>query len=97
SAAETADLLDTSTASVNSAVQRARKVIDSTAPTQQTVLRDLGHEATAAIIAMLAEDARYSMPPLPELYRGTEQIRAFLVARCSHAGGSCLRRQTANS
>ena len=86
SAAETADLLDTSTASVNSAVQRARKVIDSTAPTQQTVLRDLGHEATAAIIArwadaweagdvdaivaMLAEDARYSMPPLPEWYRG---------------------------
>jgi RNA polymerase sigma-70 factor (ECF subfamily) len=95
SAAETADLLDTSTASVNSAVQRARKVIDSTAPTQQTVLRDLGHEATAAIIArwadaweagdvdaivaMLAEDARYSMPPLPEWYRGTEEIRAFLV------------------
>ena len=95
SAAETADLLDTSTASVNSAVQRARKVIDSTAPTQQTVLRDLGHEATAAIVtrwtdaweagdvdaivAMLAEDARYSMPPLPEWYRGTEEIRAFLV------------------
>jgi RNA polymerase sigma-70 factor (TIGR02960 family) len=95
SAAETADLLDTSTASVNSAMQRARKVIDSTAPTQQTVLRDLGHEATAAIIArwadaweagdvdaivaMLAEDARYSMPPLPEWYRGTEEIRAFLV------------------
>ena len=95
SAAEVADQLDTSTASVNSALQRARKVIDSTAPTQQTVLRDLGDEAIAAIVArwtdawhagdvdaivaMLADDARYSMPPLPEWYRGTEEIRAFLL------------------
>ena len=34
--------LDTSTASVNSALQRARKAIGSAAPTQQAVLRDLG-------------------------------------------------------
>jgi RNA polymerase sigma-70 factor (ECF subfamily) len=42
SAAEVVDQLDTSPASVNSALQRARKVIDSAAPTQHTVLRDLG-------------------------------------------------------
>jgi hypothetical protein len=28
---------------------------------------------------MLAADARYSMPPLPEWYRGKDEIRAFLL------------------
>jgi RNA polymerase sigma-70 factor (ECF subfamily) len=95
SAAETADLLDTSTASVNSALQRARKVIDTTGVSQQTVLRDLGPDGVEeivtrwmaawqagdvnAIVAMLTDDARYSMPPLPEWYRGQEAIRAFLT------------------
>ena len=95
SAAEVAGQLDASPASVNSALQRARKVLDSAAPTQQTVLRDLGDEAVSAIVthwadawqvgdvdaivAMLADDARYSMPPLPEWYRGRDAIRAFLL------------------
>jgi RNA polymerase sigma-70 factor (TIGR02960 family) len=95
SAAEVAEQLDTSTASVNSALQRARKAIDSTAPTQQAVLRDLGDDAIGAIlarwtraweagdvdaiVALLAADARYSMPPLPESYRGHDAIRAFLA------------------
>ena len=94
SAAEVAGQLGTSTASVNSALQRARKAIDSAAPTQQAVLRDLGDAAVAdlvtrwtdawqagdvdAIVAMLAADARYSMPPLPQWYRGHDEIRAFL-------------------
>ena len=95
SAAEVADQLDTSTASVNSALQRARRTMDSAAETQQTILRDLGDEAVAdlvarwadawqagdvdAIVTMLADEARYSMPPLPEWYLGREAIRAFLV------------------
>src|SRR5262249_43249389 len=78
SAAEVAEQLDTSTASVNSALQRARQAIASTAPTQQTVLRNLGDAAVKdiaarwaedwqagdvnTIVAMLADDARYSMP-----------------------------------
>jgi RNA polymerase sigma-70 factor (ECF subfamily) len=81
SAAEVAGQLDTSTAAVNSALQRARKVIGTTGVSQQSVLRDLGQEGTEeivtswmtawqagdvdGIVAMLADDARYSMPPLP--------------------------------
>jgi RNA polymerase sigma-70 factor (TIGR02960 family) len=95
SAAEVAEQLDTSTASVNSALQRARKAIDGSAPTQQAVLGELGGTAIATIVtrwtdawhagdvdtivAMLADDARYSMPPLPEWYAGKDAIRAFLV------------------
>jgi RNA polymerase sigma-70 factor (TIGR02960 family) len=95
SAAEVADLLDTTTASVNSAMQRARKVIDTTGVSQQAVLRDLGPDGVEAIVtrwmdawqagdvdaivAMLADDARFAMPPLPEWYRGPDAIRAFLT------------------
>jgi RNA polymerase sigma-70 factor (ECF subfamily) len=84
-----------STAAVNSALQRARKAIDVSAPSQQTVLHDLGHAAVAdivrrwsnawqagdvdGIVAMLTADALYSMPPLLEWYRGPDAIRAFLV------------------
>jgi len=96
SAAEVAEQLGTSSAAVNSALQRARKAIGSAAPTQQAVLRDLGDAAVAdivtrwagawhagdvdAIVAMLADDARYSMPPLASCYGGREEIRAFLLA-----------------
>jgi RNA polymerase sigma-70 factor (TIGR02960 family) len=95
SASEVAEQLDTSAASVNSALQRARRTVDSPAESQQTILRDLGDDAVAdlvarwadawqagdvdAIVTMLADDARYSMPPLPEWYRGHDAIRAFLV------------------
>src|SRR5437016_11962691 len=33
-----------------------------------------------AIVAMLADDARYSMPPLSKWYRGQDEIRAFLLS-----------------
>jgi RNA polymerase sigma-70 factor, ECF subfamily len=95
SAAEVAGQLDTSVAAVNSALQRARKVIDTAGVSQQSVLRDLGPDGVEqivnswikawqagdvdGIVAMLADDARFSMPPLPEWYRGPEAIRAFLA------------------
>ena len=86
SAAAVAEQLDTSTASVNSALQRARNVIDTTGVSQQSVLRDLGQDGVEeivtrwinawqagdvdAIVAMLTDDARFSMPPLHEWYLG---------------------------
>jgi RNA polymerase sigma-70 factor (TIGR02960 family) len=95
SAAEVAEQLDTSTASVNSALQRARKMLDSSAPSQQSVLRDLGDDRVAAIltqwsdawqagdvdaiVAMMSQDARFSMPPLTEWYSGRDAIRTFLT------------------
>jgi RNA polymerase sigma-70 factor (TIGR02960 family) len=96
-ASETADLLDTSVAAVNSALQRARKVLTEVLPedSQQHTLDTLGDAgqrevarryATAweagdveAIVAMLTEDARYSMPPLAAWYAGHDGIRGFLV------------------
>jgi RNA polymerase sigma-70 factor (TIGR02960 family) len=94
SAAEVADHLDTTVAAVNSALQRARRAIDVTAPTQQAVLAELGDKAVADVVArwtdawhaadvetivgMLAADARYSMPPLAEWYAGRDAIHAFL-------------------
>src|SRR5882757_2031615 len=97
--AEVAGQLDTSTAAVNSALQRARKVIGTVGVSQQSVLRDLGPGGVEAIVAswikawqagdvdgivaMLADDARFSMPPLPEWYRGPRpSARSSPEGRC---------------
>ncbi|XVQ16086.1 sigma-70 family RNA polymerase sigma factor [Spirillospora sp. CA-255316] len=94
---EAAELLETTTAAVNSALQRARKTLAGLLPetSQQRTLdalgeaaqRELGRRYAAAweagdvdaIVAMLAEDAKYSMPPLAAWYEGHAGIRRFLV------------------
>ena len=96
SAQETADSLETSVASVNSALQRARKTVDERLPdeSQQATLRALGDGQirevvdgymdalsrgdVEAMIGMLAEDAAWSMPPLPAWFSGHEALRDFL-------------------
>ena len=98
SARETAQALDTTVASVNSALQRARKTADERVPprSQQATLSALGDERIRAIVeeysdalergdvdavvAMLTEDATWSMPPLPEWYGGHAAIVGFLEA-----------------
>ncbi|MEV0157500.1 sigma-70 family RNA polymerase sigma factor [Micromonospora sp. NPDC050686] len=97
SARETAELLGTSVAAVNSALQRARRAVDATLPgeSQRATRARLGDRAVRelarryatawetgdvdAVVAMLTEDARYSMPPLPTWYAGPADIRAFLL------------------
>jgi RNA polymerase sigma-70 factor (ECF subfamily) len=96
SAKEAAEILDTTTASVNSALQRARKAAEERLPeqSQQATLRSLGDEGVRevvegyvdawdrgdidAVVAMLTEDACFSMPPAPSWHRGSEALAAFL-------------------
>jgi RNA polymerase sigma-70 factor (ECF subfamily) len=96
SAHEVAQTLETTTASVNSALQRARKAVDERLPeqSQQATLRSLGDDGlrdvvesymdamqrgdVEAVVAMLAEDAAWSMPPLASWYGGREALTAFL-------------------
>lgn len=94
SAAEVADQLDTSSSAVNSALQRARAVVEpgntgrarSDDPASPAVQQLAARWTDAwqagdvqAIVAMLSDDARYSMPPLAQWYAGPAAIRAFLV------------------
>ncbi|WP_218017653.1 RNA polymerase subunit sigma-70 [Nocardia caishijiensis] len=89
-ARETAELLDVSVASANSALQRARARIEqharSQAPDDPQTRRLAEQYATAweradvdGIVALLAADARYAMPPLPDWYAGRPAIEEFLV------------------
>jgi RNA polymerase sigma-70 factor (ECF subfamily) len=88
---ETAKLLETSTASINSLLQRARKNVEShteeeeraSGPNDDDLLRryiatwESGN--VDAFATLLAEDARLSMPPQPEWFEGREAIRRFLA------------------
>jgi RNA polymerase sigma-70 factor, ECF subfamily len=95
SAREAAELLETTVASVNSALQRARKTVEERLPerSQQETLRLQGDERmralvdayvdawqrgdVAAVAALLAEDATFSMPPWPIWWRGRHAIAGF--------------------
>ncbi|ATL30044.1 sigma-70 family RNA polymerase sigma factor [Streptomyces formicae] len=99
-ASEVAELIDTSVASVNSALQRARATLaerpeDDTAVSnpldeeQQKLLERYvaafeGYDMTA-LTALLAEDAVMTMPPFDLWLRGTEDITGFMTT----LGASC--------
>ena len=89
SAKETAELLETSVASANSALQRARNGLAEHLPEhraggepsehEQALLRafmDAHERADATGIAhMLRDDVRVTMPPLPAVYTGIDELR----------------------
>ena len=96
SAREVAESLGSTVASVNSALQRARKAIAERTPeqSQQATMRALGEPALQAIaqgyadamergdvdavVAMLTEDATWSMPPWACWYNGRAEAARFL-------------------
>jgi RNA polymerase sigma-70 factor, ECF subfamily len=97
SAREVADALETTSASVNSALQRARKVVAERRParSQQATLRSLGDARLRevvqryveawesrnvdAMVAILAEEATFAMPPFPGWFRGRDAVVAFIT------------------
>ncbi|MET7400269.1 sigma-70 family RNA polymerase sigma factor [Dactylosporangium sp. NPDC005572] len=110
SAQEVAELLDTSVASVNSALQRARATLaaaDVTADVHQPLDDEqrtlLGRYVRAfeaydleALTALLHEDATLSMPPLPLWLRGPADIRAWMSGTGAGCQGSRLVPVVAN-
>ena len=111
SAAETAELLETSVASVNSALQRARASLDAggieiaeTATDLDDDQRELLDRYVAAfeaydmdsLVSLLHEDATMSMPPYALWLRGHEHIRTWFLTAGAPCRGSRLIRTTAN-
>jgi len=109
SAAEVAELLDTTVASVNSALQRARAtltVVDASAtlqPLDKDQLALLARYVDAferydmdSLASLLHEDARLSMPPLSLWLRGVSEIRAWMLGTGNGCRGSKLIPTVAN-
>ena len=100
---EVADLLDTSEASVNSALQRARATMTALLPPPERERaplprsareRALGQRFATAyaeddvdgVVALLTEDAWFTMPPADLEYQGTAAIAAFLAESARFRG-----------
>jgi RNA polymerase sigma-70 factor, ECF subfamily len=96
-AAEVADLLGTTTAAVNSALQRARAQLDKVSPTEDTVVEPTAAQqkemidryVTAfenkdmpAIIELFTKDAVWEMPPFLSWYQGAENIGRLIDTQC---------------
>jgi RNA polymerase sigma-70 factor (TIGR02960 family) len=98
---EVAEMLATTPASVNSALQRARGSLDARAPVRRERLsvgaadRELvvrfaeafERDDIDSVIALLTEDAVVSMPPEPEWHAGRAAIEAFLRKRTASRVG----------
>jgi RNA polymerase sigma-70 factor (ECF subfamily) len=111
-AAEAATQLGGSTASINSALQRARETLAKrypgghppAAPRPNPVQQKLidrylraweGHDLDG-FVALLKEDATYTMPPWPQWYAGREAIRSFFATAWETCGGLRLLPTAAN-
>lgn len=110
SAAEVAELLETTPAAVNSALQRARAHLDEVAPVEDLAAapddaarRDLvdrycaafANADVASLTELLRADVRLEMPPLALWFTGREAVTAFLSTRTFAPPGDVLLVPTA--
>jgi RNA polymerase sigma-70 factor (ECF subfamily) len=111
-ATEVAELLDTSVASVNSALQRARATLESldldatTGPSDVdgAVEQDLLAKYVdaferydmSALVALLQRDAAFSMPPFPLWVQGPDDIVKFMTGTGAKCEGSRVKVTSAN-
>ncbi len=109
-ATEVAELLETSVASVNSALQRARATLATSGldddtpsvvgPEQEALLRRyvdaFERYDIESLVALLHEDAKFSMPPFELWLQGTTEIAKWYVGQGAGCEGSRLLATTAN-
>src|SRR6202453_1125298 len=110
SAAEVAELLETTPAAVNSALQRARARLAKVAPTEEGVAEPddtnrrelLDHYCAAferadiaALTELLRADVRLEMPPLPIWFTGRDAVTRFLAKRAFAKAGDVVLMPTA--
>jgi RNA polymerase sigma-70 factor (ECF subfamily) len=103
---EVAEMLDSSEAAVNSALQRARAAIEAMperpggatlpdSPAQRELLSRFADTFERgdidALVELLSEDAWIRMPPAPHEYQGRPAIAAFLRTRGPFRGGGGSR------
>jgi RNA polymerase sigma-70 factor (ECF subfamily) len=105
-AAEVADLLDSSESAVESTLARARGVIARSTPPAQAALDEDASALLAryvaaweaadvdGIVALLRDDARYGMPPLPLAFSGRAAIAGGLASAVFGAGARFRLRTT---
>lgn len=110
SAAETAELLESTVASVNSALQRARATLDDLDidPVESAAVAAeheelLDRYVTAfeaydidALVALLARDVVFDMPPHAMWLQGPEEVAKWMVGPGAHCRGSRVVRLRAN-
>ncbi len=105
-AAEVADLLETSTAAVNSMLQRAHAQLGKVAPSEDDAVEPLPPEhedllaryVTAfeaydidALVRLLTADAAWEMPPFAAWFVGRADIRELILVQCPMKRAGDLR------
>ena len=110
SAAEVAELLETTPAAVNSSLQRARARLAELSPTEESLSEPDDSERRAlldrycaafensdmaALTALLQADVKLEMPPLPVWFDGRDRVLRFLSARAFAKAGDIAMIPTA--
>jgi RNA polymerase sigma-70 factor (ECF subfamily) len=110
SAAEVAELLQTTTAAVNSSLQRARARLAEVSPTEENAVEPDDAERRelldrycaafenadmAALTELLQADVKLEMPPLPMWFTGRDTVMRFLAVRAFTNAGDIVMVPTA--